>query len=138
MDADEARNDLEQARRSYSASVRPPLPLWVPPACGLMVGAAVALAGLAPASIWWRLAAVAAAVGLAVLARALVLGIRARQGVRGLRGPVLRTQATLIVTAAAFLVSALGSTAEIRWLYVAMGAVIAVVVWAMLQRKVRQ
>ncbi|MEU7279186.1 hypothetical protein AB0A69_10465 [Streptomyces sp. NPDC045431] len=137
MDAEEARNSLEQARRSYSASVRPPLPAWAPPVCGAMYGAAVALVGQAPGNGWVRLAATLIGLALALGAWAVVVGIRARQGVRGLRGPARRTQAALVAGAAAFLVSALNSTPELRWLYVAMGVAVAGLAWYLLQRKVQ-
>jgi hypothetical protein len=137
MDAEEARSSLEQARRSYSTSVRPPLPSWAPPLCAVMFGSAVALAGQAPSNGWMRLAITLIGLALALGAWKIIAGIRTRQGMRGLQGPARRTQATLVAGAAAFLVSALNSTPELRWLYVAMGIAVAGIAWYLLQRKVQ-
>ncbi|MFE1057050.1 hypothetical protein [Streptomyces rochei] len=137
MDAEEARSSLEQARLSYTASVRPPLPAWMPPVCAVMFGTAVALAGQAPSNGWVRLATTLVGVALALGSWSLIASARARQGMRGLRGPARRTQATLVAGAAAFLVSALNSTPELRWLYVAMGVAVAAISWYLLQRKVQ-
>ncbi|MBM7167697.1 hypothetical protein JQK87_04600 [Streptomyces sp. G44] len=137
MDAQEARDDLEQARLAYATSVHPPLPGWAPPACGLLLGAAVAIVGLAPASIWWRLAAIAAAVLLALGARGMMQAIRRKQGVRGVQGPARKAQAALATSALAIVVIALTAPAEIRWLYAAMGVAVAAIVWTNLRKKVR-
>jgi hypothetical protein len=137
MDSQQARNDLEQAQRSYGDSVLPPLPRWVPPVCGLLLAGAIALAGLGPASIWWRLAAIAGGVLLAVLAWTVVKGVRARQGIRGIRGPARRTVATLATSAVAYFVCVLNATPETRWLFFALGAATGVITWVMLRKKVR-
>ncbi|MEU2856449.1 hypothetical protein [Streptomyces syringium] len=137
MDAHEAQRDLEEARLSYNVSVQPPLPRWAPPLCGLLIAAAVALAGLAPQGIWWRLAALAAAAVLAVLARAVVLAIRTRQGVRGLRGPARKAQAALATSALAVFVVSLNTPGEVRWMYVAMGVAAGIIVWVTLHKKTR-
>ncbi|MFE7271145.1 hypothetical protein [Streptomyces sp. NPDC057623] len=137
MDAHEARDDLEQARRSYIASVQPVLPRWAPPVCGLLTAAGITLAGLAPASAQWRLVSIAIAVLLAVSARLLVLRIRARQGVRGIRGPARKTWTTLGLCAVAFLISANHAAPSTRGLYAAMGVGVGIFVWIVLRKKVR-
>lgn len=123
MDPHDARDDLEQAHRAYNASVQPVMPVWAPPVCGLLIAAAIALPGLAPGNIWWRLVTVAAGVVLAVLAGGLVLGVRARQGIRGVRGPARDQWTTLGVCGIAFLVSAVNSTPQARWIYIGLGIV---------------
>lgn len=138
MDAEEARSSLEQARLSYAASVSPPLPAWMPPVCAAMFGAAVALAGQAPGNGWFRLAATLAGLALALGSWALIAGVRARQGVRGLRGPARRARATLVAGGAAFLVSALNGTPELRWLYVALGVAVAAFSWHQLRRQAQR
>ena len=138
MDASEAQKDLEQANRSHQASVRPPLPAWAPPLCGLLIAGAIALAGIAPGDPWLRVGAIVAGVLLAVLARLVVLGIRARQGVRGLRGPARRSQTTLVISGAAFLIASINSHPETRLVYAVMGLLVGVFVWVTLQRRERR
>lgn len=78
MDAAETRSNLGPARRSHDASARPPLPLWVPPVCAVMFGAAVALQ--TPRDGMPGLTAPLVGLVLALGAYALVTGVRARQG----------------------------------------------------------
>jgi hypothetical protein len=138
MDAEEAKNSLAEAQRSYDASVRPPLPRWAPPTCGALLGSAVAVIGLGYPNVWWRFGAVAVAGLLALGAYLLLQRIRSRQGVRGMRGPARRTQATLVIAGAAYLISAMRATPEFRWVFVSMGLAVGIIVWVGLSRQVRR
>ncbi|MFJ4842518.1 hypothetical protein [Streptomyces sp. NPDC088746] len=138
MDAEEAQKNLAAARTSYEASVTPALPAWAPPLCGLMVGGGVALAGIGAESAWVRVAGVVVGVGLALGARALLNRIRARRGVTGVRGPAARTQSTLVVAGAAYVIGAMNATPQTRWVFLGMGVVVGAIVWVSLAKKVRR
>ncbi|MEW1862719.1 MULTISPECIES: hypothetical protein [unclassified Streptomyces] len=133
MDAAETRSNLGPARRSHDASARPPLPLWVPPVCAVMFGAAVALQ--TPRDGMPGLTAPLVGLVLALGAYALVTGVRARQGTpkRRVSPAALAATATGVT---AFSTSSLNSTStsDLRWLYLAAGVVVAGIVWYRLQR----
>ncbi|MFJ3221601.1 hypothetical protein ACIPLC_37515 [Kitasatospora sp. NPDC086801] len=137
MDAESARHDLEQARRSYDASAQPRLPRWAPPICGLLVGGAIALAGAGPASGWLKLATVAAGILCALAAAQLLLRIRSRQGITGLRGPAREKWRTVGICCIAIVVSALASSPNTRWIYTGLGVVVGIYTWVALQKQVR-
>ncbi|MGY5031222.1 hypothetical protein ACWC9U_09840 [Streptomyces sp. 900116325] len=137
MDAEEAQRNLEQARQSYDASVTPVLPRWVPPVCAVLIAASIALAGAGPSSGWLKAATIAAGILCALAAAQLVLRIRARQGVIGLRGPARQKWRTVGVCCAAVLVSALAATPNTRWIYAGVGLAVGIYTWASLQKQVR-
>ena len=137
MDAESARHDLEQARRSYDASARPRLPRWAPPVCALLVGAAIALAGAGPTTGWLKLVTVAAGVLCALTAGRLLLRIRSRQGINGLRGPAREKWRTVGMCCIAIVVSALASSPDTRWIYAGLGIAVGVYTWVALQKQVR-
>ncbi|MET9534183.1 hypothetical protein ABZY02_27075 [Streptomyces sp. NPDC006649] len=136
MDAAEAGSSLGQTRHIDRASARPPLPRWVPPVCGVMFGAAVVLQG--PNGGMSGLTAPLIGLALALGAYALIVAIRARQGAPRRPGSAA-PWITTVVAAGALSTSSLNSsnTSELRWLYVASGAVVAGIVWYRLQRKAR-
>ncbi|MEV0011044.1 hypothetical protein AB0M10_28805 [Streptomyces sp. NPDC051840] len=138
MDAEQARSELDAARRSYDASVQPRLPGWAPPVCAVLVGGAVALAGLGPESGWLKLVTVAAGVLCALAAGWLVLRVRTRQGITGLRGPARDKWRTVGVCCLAIVVSALVSGPSTRWIWVGVGVVLAVYTWVSLRKQVRR
>lgn len=138
MDAEQARSALDQARQSYDASVQPQLPGWAPPVCGVLVAAAVALAGLGPENGWLKLASVAGGVLCAAAAVGLLLGVRARQGISGLRGPAREKWRTVGVCCIAIVVSALASSPGTRWIYAAVGVGLGAYTWAALGKQVRR
>ncbi|MEU9046548.1 MULTISPECIES: hypothetical protein [unclassified Kitasatospora] len=135
MDADDARRDLDEARISYELGARPPLPGWAPPACGVLVAAAIALDGLAPESIWLRLAGVAGGIVLGVAALLLLQGVRTQQGVRGVRGPARKERAGLVTMAAFFVIVGLGAAESMRYIMAGLGVVAGLAVWVALGRR---
>lgn len=137
MDADKARRDLEEARQSYSSAVQPQLPRWAPPVCGLLVWAAMALAGYSPSPGWLKALAILVGVLLALAAAAVVFGFRARQGVVGLRGPAREQWTTVLTACVAVLVCALGASPDLRWIFAGAGLVAGVYTWLTLRGKVR-
>ncbi|MBT2446163.1 hypothetical protein J7F03_03455 [Streptomyces sp. ISL-43] len=137
MDAEHARNALEEARQSYDASVQLRLPGWAPPVCAVLVGGAIALAGSSPEPGWLKLLSVAGGVLCALAAAGLVLRIRARQGVVGLRGPARERWRTVGLSCVTIVVCALASSPNTRWIYAGLGVVVGAYTWVALQRKVR-
>lgn len=137
MDAEEARRNLETANQSYDASVKPRLPRWAPPACAVLVAAAIALAGAGPDTGWIKALTIAAGVLCALAAAQLILRIRARQGVNGLRGPAREKWRTVGICCIAILVSALAATPNTRWIYTGVGVVVGIYTWVALQKQVR-
>ncbi|MGW5126345.1 hypothetical protein ACWEQ7_20295 [Streptomyces sp. NPDC004069] len=137
MDAEEARRNLDEARQSLNASLHPRLPNWAPPTCGVLLALGIALAGYSPSPGWLKLVAVAAGALLAVTAAQVVLRIRARQGVTGLRGTGRQKRTAVIASAAAFLVCALAATPNTRWIYAGLGLVVGVYTWFALRKQAR-
>ncbi|WP_150130381.1 hypothetical protein [Streptomyces sp. 150FB] len=132
MDAAETGSSLGQARWSHRDSARPPLPLWAPPVCAVMFGAAVVLQ--APDDGMPGLTASLISLVLALGAYALIAGIRARQGTRRRVSPW--AQAAAVAGAVALSTSSLNSTGTsgLRWFHVALGVVVAGVVRYRLRR----
>ncbi|MFJ8871366.1 hypothetical protein ACIRD6_37170 [Streptomyces sp. NPDC102473] len=138
MDAEQARSELQQARQSYDASVQPRLPRWAPPVCAVLVGAAIALAGLGPESGWLKLLTVAAGVLCALAAAWLILRIRTRQGINGVRGPARDKWRTVGICCVAIVVSALASSPNTRWIYIGLGVGLGIYTWVSLQKQARR
>jgi hypothetical protein len=138
MDAEQARRDLDQARQSYTDSVHPRLPQWAPPVCAVLVGAAIALAGAGPTTGWLKLVTVIGGILCALAAAWVILRIRARQGLTGLRGPAREKWRTVGICCIAIVVSALASSPNTRWIYAGLGVVVAAYAWVSLQRQVRR
>lgn len=134
MDADKARYDLEQARRSYHASARLAPPPWVAPVSGLLIAGAIALGGLAPAAAWLRLVTIAAGVLLAVAAVLVALVPRSRRGIRGVRGPARDSWISILVSGIAFFISMTGAAPQTRWVYTGLGVVVGLVTWVALRK----
>jgi hypothetical protein len=137
MDAAEARHVLEQARQSYRASVQPRLPRWAPPTCGFLVGAAIALAGLSPSPGWLKALTIVAGVLLALMADQLLIRIRSRQGVTGLRGPARQKRSRTVNACAVILICALAAGPNMRWIWAGLGLVVGVYTWVALQKQAR-
>lgn len=137
MDAEEARRNLEQARQSYDASMRPQLPRWAPPACAVLVAAGIALAGAGPSTGWLKAVTIVAGVLCALAAGQIVLRVRARQGVTGVRGPAREKWRTVGICCVAILVSAMAASPNTRWIYAGLGVVVGIYTWVSLQKQVR-
>ncbi|MFF1418796.1 hypothetical protein [Streptomyces sp. NPDC058280] len=137
MDAEEARRSLEQARQSYEASVQPALPRWAPPTCAVLVAAALALAGAGSSNGLLKALTVAAGLLCALAAAQLVLRIRARQGVTGLRGPARQKWRSVAASCVAILICALTATPDTRWIWAGLGIVAGTYTWVSLRKQVR-
>ncbi len=137
MDAEQARADLEQANRSYRSAVHPVLPRWVPPLCAVLVAGGTALVGAAPSNGLARLACTLGGVLLAAAAGAVVFQTRARGGISGLRGPARESGTAVVICGIAFLISATTASAQLRWVYVALGLVTGAITWWALARRHR-
>ncbi|MFD9725799.1 hypothetical protein [Streptomyces sp. NPDC059072] len=137
MDADNARRDLEQARQSYDASVKPRLPGWAPPVCALLVGAAIALAGTSPTPGWLKLVTVTAGILCALAAAQLVLRIRSRQGISGLRGPAREKWRSVVMSCVVVVLCGLASSPDTRLIYIGLGVAVGIYTWVALQKQVR-
>ncbi|GHF64535.1 hypothetical protein GCM10018790_47920 [Kitasatospora xanthocidica] len=135
MDADEANEALDQARRSYATAAQPPLPGWAPALCGLLVAGAITLDGLAPDDTWLRLAAIAGGAALGLLALGLLRNLRLRQGIRGLRGPARKAQTELFSVGLVFIVLGLGAFPGGRLIYAGIGVFAGAFAWWKLQTK---
>lgn len=135
MNATEAGSSLGQTPQSHRAAARPTLPLWVPPVCAVMFGAAVVLQD--PDDAMPGLTAPLIGLALALGAYALVAGIRARQGTRRRVSPGAWIGA--VVGAATFSASSLNSssTSGLGWVYLAAGVGVAGIVWCRLHRNGR-
>jgi membrane associated rhomboid family serine protease len=133
MDPQQALNDLDQANRA--ASFRPPLPSWVPPVFGLLTAASITVAGLAPSNTWWRLATLVAGVAIAVSAGLLILAVRARQGIKGVRGPARKQWTTLVICGVAILISLFNSQPQMRWAFAGVGIAGGIAMWIVLRRR---
>ncbi|QCN89218.1 hypothetical protein DDJ31_33175 [Streptomyces griseoviridis] len=136
MDAAEARSSLGQTHQSHPphrAVARPPLPVWVPPSCAVLFGAAVALQ--APQNGMPGLTSALIGLALAIGAYALVTVVRGRQGARRRSASKWGWTAAVVCATALSTSSLTGADAsEPRWLYVASGVAVAGIVWYRLQR----
>ncbi len=137
MDPDDARHDLELARRAYTSAVEPSLPRWAPPTCGALVGSAITVAGYSPSPGWLKALSILAGLLLALAAAYVVSRSRGRQGVRGVRGPAKDQWSTTVAAAAAVLVCALASSPELRWIYLMAGVAAGGYTWWALRKRVR-
>jgi hypothetical protein len=123
MDANRAAEELKAAHEASGAGAIPRLPRWVPITAGFLVAAAITLMGWASAGAGWRLAEVAGGVLLAGAAVLVVRDARRRHGIRGLRGAARQEWMACLVVALAFVVIALGATAQERAIYAGLGVV---------------
>ncbi|MFQ6398236.1 hypothetical protein ACLMAJ_32945 [Nocardia sp. KC 131] len=135
MEPSEARQHLDGARDSYQSAVLPPMPAWMPVTCGVLIGSGVALAGQAAPTPWLRVLLIGVAVALAGVGVLLYSSSRRKNGVRGLRGSARGQASTLTVCAIAFLISAVNASAELRWIYVAIGVIVGLAVVFVLGRR---
>ncbi|MFC8074114.1 hypothetical protein ACFUN8_01075 [Streptomyces sp. NPDC057307] len=110
-------------------------PTWLPPVSGLLVAAALTVAGLAPDGAWPRLGTAAAGAALALLAGALVVAVRTREGIRGAWGGIRRRWAVVVLSCAAILLCSLGASPELRRMYVAAGVLGGGAMWVALRRE---
>jgi hypothetical protein len=123
VDARQAQEQLDAARRASTGGAIPRLSWWTSISVGLLVAGAVTLAGWASSTVWWHLVELVAAVGLGAAAVSTVRSARRRRGVRGLRGRAREEWTATLVSALAFFVVALSATPEGRWIYVGLGVV---------------
>lgn len=137
-DVQQARDALAAARESQMASRRPKLARWQPPVCGIAVAAGFCVVGLVPYTDWWRLAALAIMVLSWGGAGLLVLGTRARRGIKGVRGETRKVVATLVAAAFVVFFSALNRSPDMRWIYIGLGIVVGPYLWVVLRRQVRR
>jgi hypothetical protein len=137
MDPEDARRDLEDARRSYNSSVEPPLPRWAPLTCAVLVTAALCVVGSSPSPGWAKAVAIVVGVLLALAAAGVVFRSRARHGIVGLRGPARQNWNTIVVACLAIVVCAFASSPEIRPIYVIAGLAAGSYTWWALRKQVR-
>jgi hypothetical protein len=137
MDSKTARDQLQQAERARLAAQVPRVPARGPVLIGACVAAGLLALGLFPYSIGWRIAAVALALLLWAAAGWWVVHVRARQGIRGLRGGTRTSATTLAICALALVPGALGADSAMRLPYVIAAAAGGLAMWWVARRNVR-
>lgn len=106
---------------------------WVPPVSGLLIAAALTVAGLAPDDTRLRLGTAAASAVLALLAGVPVLAVRTGEGMRGVWEGVRRRWAVVSLSCVAILLCSLTASPELRGLYAAVGVVCGIGLWIALR-----
>jgi hypothetical protein len=137
VDSKTARHQLEQAERARNAAQAFEIPSWGPAFAGACVAAGLLVMGLFPYSAGWRVAAVVVALLLWGAAGWCLVEIRARKGVRGLRGPARSSAITLAVCALALVPGALSASSAMRLSYVILAAAGGLAMWWVARRQVR-
>lgn len=136
MDRDTARDHLQSAQRARTAAENPPVFGWTPPLAGIAITLGFLALGLLPFTIWWRLAALVIALAVWGAAGWLVLHLRARRGIRGIRGRTQTTTVVLLVCAVSLIPAVLGANPGMRWPYVIIGAGGGLAMWIAVRRQV--
>jgi hypothetical protein len=136
MDANTARDQLEQAERARTAAEVPQIPSRGPVLIGACVAAGLLVLGLAPYSVGWRIAAVAVALVLWAAAGWWLLAVRVRRGIRGLRGRTRTGAMTLAICAVALIPGALSADSAMRLPYLILAAGGGLAMWWVARRQV--
>ncbi|MFB8442885.1 hypothetical protein ACFC7A_27935 [Streptomyces niveus] len=108
-------------------------PAWVPPLSGLLIAAALTVAGLAPDGIWPRLGTGVAGAALALLAGSLAGAVRSGERVGGVWGRVRRGRAVVSLSCVAVVLCSLTASPELRGVYAAAGIVCGLALWVALR-----
>ncbi|MFD4768542.1 hypothetical protein [Streptomyces niveus] len=108
-------------------------PAWVPPISGLLIAAALTVAGLAPDGTWPRLGTGVAGAVLALLAGSLAGAVRSGERVGGVRGRFRRRWAVVSLSCVAIVLCSLTASPELRGVYAGAGIVCGIALWVALR-----
>lgn len=136
MDGEEAREQLSSAGLARAAGEVPPVRWWTPPLVGIFLALGFLAVGLFPYTIWRRLAALVVALVVWGTAGWLVLYVRAKGGVRGLRGRTRSTAVVLGVCVVSLVPGVLATNPGMRWPYVILGLCCGAAMWIVIRRSV--
>jgi hypothetical protein len=137
MDPKTARHQLEQAERARIAAQVPRLPSHGPVFVAACVAAGLLVLGLFPYSVGWRIAAVVLALLVWAAAGRWIVELRARQGIRGLRGSTRTSAVVLAICALALIPGAVGADPAMRLPYVILAVAGGLAMWWVARRQVR-
>ncbi|MFE5667564.1 hypothetical protein ACFQ7N_16595 [Streptomyces niveus] len=108
-------------------------PAWMAPLSGLLIAAALTVAGLAPDGTWPRLGTGVAGAALALLAGSLAGAVRSGERVGGVWGRVRRRWTVVLLSCVAIVLCSLTASPELRGVYAGAGIVCGLALWVALR-----